>query len=305
MLFVSAIASDVPEKKYDKHTPPRGPPIYEHGGYTHRGDIVDGRGYGNGYGYGRGNGYGYGYGYGNGVPYGGIDHRIIGRVPQGIYAPSFGIGPVHNIHRTIVSHVIPVPVPVPQAIPVTRNIPVPVPHSVPVEVKRPVPISVPQPVPVVFTKTYPVNVPRPVPVPVPHAVHVPQPVPHPVPISYPIPVPIHTVAPVPIPPQPIPVPIPPQSSIPDPYPVSLPARPIASIQPTDPQAIQPFGPIGFGSIDAGPGVLLEAGHNSGLTISGTIVNGGDFGPGSGPSLQVSVDPGSEGYSYPVPATKFF
>ena len=302
LLFVSAFAVDVSEKKYDKRASVHGgSSIYNHGNYNPYNDVgFHGSAYGRGYEHGQGYGHGHGYGYGHG--YGGIGSEIdfIGG-PHG-HKPSFGIGVehgfLHHVPRTV-NRVVPIAVIVPQLVPITRSIPVSVPHPVPLEVKRPVPVPIPQPVPFVVTKAYPINVPRPVPVPVPHAVPVAHPVPHPIPVPHPVPA-IHTPASI-------------SQSIPinsDPY--SLPARPISVTQPIastglqSGSSIRPIAPIGIGSVGAaGIGTILENGDNSGFAISGVVHGGNNFGSPIGSGFHVSMDSGSEGYSYPVPAKKFF
>ena len=101
-----------------------------------------------------------------------------------------------------------VPVPVPQAVPVTKNHPFHV--DVPsVDLPRPFPLAVPQPVPVTVVRPVPVNVPRPVAAPVnqPVPVHVtalqPIPIAQPVALTVPQPVSLTLHQPVAVPvPQP-------------------------------------------------------------------------------------------------------
>ncbi|EFN67647.1 hypothetical protein EAG_11680 [Camponotus floridanus] len=123
-----------------------------------------------------------------------------------------------------------------------------------------------------------VPVPVPVPQPIPVTRKIPVPVPHPVPVEVKRPVPVRVPHPVPV-------------FVTKAYPVNV---PLTSIE--------------VGHVNGETGIALESGHSSGLTISGGIVNSGEHSAGFAglPNSELHLnEPSSEGYSYPVPAKKFF
>ncbi|KAI4481175.1 hypothetical protein M0804_009801 [Polistes exclamans] len=239
-----------------------------HGGYVHRGGIVFG-GHSNGLSLNQGNGYGHGYGYGNGHGYG------------------------NSVPHNIVNHVVKVPVPVAEPVPVIRNVPVSVPHYVPVEVRRPVKVPVPHPVPVVVEKPYPVPVDRPVPVYVPSPVKVP----HPVPQPYPVPPPVN-----------------PHQEHSHHFTLPLPSKPISTIPSNSYIPINQPAHVGGTSLEHS-GLDLSFQHSSKFTTSygapsvSYKIQNTEFISDSHSSN--SLDDGTsssshsnDGYSYPIPSIKF-
>lgn len=109
--------------------------------------------------------------------------------------PGTGSG-TGQVHVTTLTQKVPVRVPQPVPVIVSKPVPVSVPAPYPVEVPRPVPVSIPQAVRVTVIRPYPVTVSRPVPVAVtrPYAVAVPRPLPvhvhQPLTVAVPVPQPV-------------------------------------------------------------------------------------------------------------------
>lgn len=165
-----------------------------------------------------------------------------------------------------------VPVPVPQPVPVEVTKHVPVAQPVPVKIDRPVPVPVAQPVPVPVTRHVPVKVDRPYPVAVPQPVEVRVPHPVPVPVAQPVPVPVSVT-------RHVPVSVPAVAAV-APAPSlfsSSPVLPAASVL-TSPYSSGISGIasghelVGFGPSNLGPalsGATLSNGFSSGVISSGT------------------------------------